>query len=208
MGMPPVAGALPAMHRRASVNATNVTGQPQLSTSPTSMGPPPQFINRPYTQPHMNDGVHRHGNISMTSHRPSHPQLSMSYTHAHIPPQHQHQQTPTPTSASSDHQQHFSQTAQHFPPHYSHSHSYPPPHGPITSPTTHTHAHPYGRPRHSNSDPPPMMRYGTAPPPPGPGPYGYAISEGPYGERKPSISPTTGAVEGMEGDATMQDAGR
>lgn len=55
-----------------------------------------------------------------------------------------------------------------------------------------------------------MMRYGTAPPPPGPPPFGYggAIGESAYGERKPSISPTTGAVEGLEGDATMQDAGR
>lgn len=55
-----------------------------------------------------------------------------------------------------------------------------------------------------------MMRYGTAPPPPGPAPFGYgsAIGESTYGERKPSISPTTGAVEGLEGDATMQDAGR
>lgn len=206
MGLSSVVGGPSVMHRRTSVNTT----QPQLSTSPTSMGPPPQFLNRTYTQPHINDGVHRHGNLSMTSHRPSHPQLSMQYAHAHIPPthQHQHQQTPTPTSASSDHQQHFPQTPQHFPQHYSHSHSYPPPHGPITSPTTHAHAHPYGRPRHSNSDPPPMMRYGTAPPPPGPAPFSYAMSEGAYGDRKPSISPTTGAVEGLEGDATMQDAGR
>jgi len=211
MGLPPLAGPS-AMHRRTSVSTLNATGQPQLSTSPTSMGPPPQFLNRPYPQPHINDGVPRHGSMSMPSHRPSHPQLSMPYAHVHIPPphQHQHQQTPTPTSASSDHQQHFPQQPQHFPPHYSHSHSYPPPHGPLTSPTAHTHPHPYGRPRHSNSDPPALMRYGTAPPPPGPAPFGYggAVGEGAYGERKPSISPTTGAVEGLEGDTTMQDAGR
>jgi hypothetical protein len=76
----------PTMHRRTSVSTT---GQPQLSTSPTSMGPPPQFLNRSYTQPHINDGVHRHGNMGMTSHRPSHPQLSHAihaYAHSSTAP--------------------------------------------------------------------------------------------------------------------------